>query len=65
VYSTSLLLFLFAAAAGAHGLYNFQVKHCRVGTTSPKLAMSVCITPLSSSSFLRWLLAHMDCTVFR
>jgi len=25
VYSTSLLLFLFAAAAGAHGLYNFQV----------------------------------------
>ncbi len=25
VYSTSLLLFLFAAAAGTHGLYNFQV----------------------------------------
>ncbi len=42
MYSTSLLLFLFAAAAGAHGLYSFQVKRYKVSITSPKGSTSVC-----------------------
>ncbi len=43
----SLVLFLFAVAAGALGLYSFQVKCWRVSVTSPKGVTYLCVYHVS------------------